>query len=108
MAVEVIQKKRYNLKADVFSFSILLWEIIAMLKPYNGLPGPQVKEMVSLRGTRPAVPWSWPFRLRKLLKGGWSKNHIERPTMKNVKSTLENIRDDICPSKKSRLSVFGG
>ena len=108
MAVEVIRSESYNLKADVFSFSILLWEIVAMLKPYNGLPGFQVKKMVSLRGTRPAIPWSWPFSLRKLLKRGWSQNPLERPTMVNVKSTLEKIRDDICPDKKSRLSIFGG
>eukprot|EP00529_Nitzschia_sp_RCC80_P031632 CAMPEP_0113496866 /NCGR_PEP_ID=MMETSP0014_2-20120614/30339_1 /TAXON_ID=2857 /ORGANISM="Nitzschia sp." /LENGTH=369 /DNA_ID=CAMNT_0000390795 /DNA_START=194 /DNA_END=1300 /DNA_ORIENTATION=+ /assembly_acc=CAM_ASM_000159 len=55
MAVEVIRKEPYNLKADVFSYSILLWEIMALAKPYDGLLGHQVKESVSIFGERPSV-----------------------------------------------------
>ena len=70
MAVEVIRKDPYNLKADVFSFSILLWEIMALTKPYNGVLGPQVKESVSLYGERPTISRSWPVGIRKLLRRG--------------------------------------
>ena len=91
MAVEVIRKDPYNLKADVFSYSILLWEIMALSKPYDGLLGPQVKESVSLFGERPSVPRSWPVAIRRLLRRGWSESISNRPTMISVLDTLEKV-----------------
>jgi serine/threonine protein kinase len=93
MAVEVIRKDPYNLKADVFSFSILLWEIMALTKPYDGMLGPQVKESVSLFGERPSVPRSWPVAIRRLLRRGWSESVPNRPTMDVVLETLTKVYD---------------
>ena len=91
MAVEVIRKDPYNLKADVFSFSILLWEIMALSKPYDGLLGPQVKESVSLFGERPSVPRSWPVAIRRLLRRGWSESIPNRPAMNSILETLTKV-----------------
>lgn len=93
MAVEVIRKDPYNLKADVFSYSILLWEIMALAKPYDGLLGPQVKESVSLFGERPSVPRSWPVAIRRLLRRGWSESISNRPTMNSILDTLTKVYD---------------
>jgi serine/threonine protein kinase len=93
MAVEVIRKEPYNLLADVFSYSILLWEILAMTKPYEGLVGNQVKESVSVFGERPAVPRSWPVAIRRLLRRGWSESITNRPTIDEVEKTLEKALD---------------
>jgi len=91
MAVEVIRKEPYNLKADVFSYCILLWEILALSKPYEGLLGQQVKESVSTYGERPSVPRSWPQAIRKLLRSGWSDSIESRPTMKEIVKILEKV-----------------
>jgi len=91
MAVEVIRKDPYNLKADVFSYSILLWEIMALAKPYDGLLGPQVKESVSLFGERPSVPRSWPVAIRRLLRRGWSESIPNRPSMESILDTLTKV-----------------
>lgn len=91
MAVEVIRKEPYNLKADVFSYSILLWEILALSKPYEGLLGQQVKESVSVYGERPSVPRSWPQSIRKLVRNGWGESIVGRPTMKEVVAILEKV-----------------
>lgn len=91
MAVEVIRKEPYNLKADVFSYSILLWEILHLQKPYDGLLGQQVKESVSVYGERPNIPRSWPSDIRKLLKSGWGESLHSRPTMAEVCNVLEKV-----------------
>jgi serine/threonine protein kinase len=93
MAVEVIRKEPYNLKADVFSYSILLWEIMALCKPYDGLLGHQVKESVSVFGERPSVPRSWPVALRRLLRRGWSESICNRPTMEEVHKILVKVHE---------------
>jgi len=91
MAVEVIRKDPYNLKADVFSYSILLWEIMALTKPYDGMLGPQVKESVSLYGERPSIPRSWPVAIRRLLRRGFSETISNRPTMEGVLETIVKV-----------------
>jgi serine/threonine protein kinase len=91
MAVEVIRKEPYNLKADVFSYSILLWEIMALCKPYDGLLGHQVKESVSIFGERPSVPRSWPVAIRRLLRRGWAESISNRPNMEEVHKSLAKV-----------------
>lgn len=103
MAVEVIRKEPYNLKADVFSYSILLWEIMALAKPYDGLLGHQVKESVSIFGERPSVPRSWPVAIRRLLRRGWSESIPNRPTMDEMHKTLLKVYEG---SQKSGGKLF--
>lgn len=104
MAVEVIRKEPYNLRADVFSYSILLWEILALTKPYEGLVGNQVKESVSVFGERPSIPRSWPVAIRRLLRRGWSDSISNRPPMEEVLSTLNKVLE---ASEKSSGKLFG-
>lgn len=103
MAVEVIRKEPYNLRADVFSYSILLWEIMALTKPYEGLMGNQVKESVSIFGERPSVPRSWPVAIRRLLRRGWSESISNRPTMDEILKTLTKVLET---SVKSSGKLF--
>lgn len=91
MAVEVIRKHPYNVKADVFSFSILLWELMALCKPYDGLVGQQVKECVSVFGERPAIPRTWPTNLRRILRRGWTESIVDRPHIEEVKDVLVKL-----------------
>jgi serine/threonine protein kinase len=91
MAIEVIRKYPYNCKADVFSYSILLWELMALCKPYDGLVGQQVKECVSLFGERPAIPRTWPTNLRRILRRGWTESLLERPHIWEVHDTLQKL-----------------
>lgn len=93
MAVEVIRKHPYNVKADVFSFSILLWELMALCKPYDGLVGQQVKECVSVFGERPAIPRTWPTNLRRILRRGWCESVIDRPHINEVKDVLAKLHE---------------
>lgn len=101
MAVEVIRKHPYNVKADVFSFSILLWELMALCKPYDGLVGQQVKECVSVFGERPAIPRTWPTNLRRILRRGWGESIVDRPFMTEVKDILVKLHE--ASSKPSKL-----
>lgn len=91
MAPEVIKNKPYNFKADVFSFTTLLWEIVALKKPFADLSGQDVKEWVADLGNRPHISKTWPQALRKLMKAGWSVELDARPTMKEVRDTLASL-----------------
>ncbi len=52
----VIQGTDYSLKADVFSYGIVLWEILARLPPYQNIPGMTLAFKVVNEGLRPTIP----------------------------------------------------
>ncbi|CAB9500645.1 Probable LIM domain-containing serine/threonine-protein kinase DDB [Seminavis robusta] len=88
MAPEVGLRKPYNFKADVYSWSQLMWYILE-LEPPLGVYTPQMfRERVFKRGTRPAVMDAWPNHMGDLMKKCWSPTVSERPDFKQVKETL--------------------
>lgn len=111
MAPEVINRRPYNSKADVYSFSILLWEMLSLSKPYGGMDGNEVKECVAHKGLRPKIPKEWPSQIRMILKYGFSKRPEERPTMAQIQQTLEKIllalaAEEATLSVSSSLSIL--
>lgn len=64
MAPEVIEHRPYNNKADVFSFGIVLWELLTGQVPYLGLTPLQAAVAVVQKGLRPQ------FRVRVTLYVG--------------------------------------
>lgn len=106
MAPEVIRREHYNAKADVYSFSVLLWEMLSLSKPYGGMEGNDVKEAVAHKGLRPKIPKEWPSQIRMLLKYGWAKRAEDRPTMAQIKDTLEKMLVALA-SESSRQSNNG-
>jgi len=46
MAPEIMEAKPYTFKADVYSYGIVMYEILARKTPYPGLTGPQIASLV--------------------------------------------------------------
>lgn len=88
MAPEVGLRKPYNLSADVYSWSMLMWYIMA-LEPPMGLFTPNMFiDRVFKKGCRPAVKSKWSPGLCNLMKSCWSKDISERPAFKSILLTL--------------------
>lgn len=72
MAPEIIQGKTYTEKADVYSFGIIVWELIAREDPYKGMPTFAVAHKVVHEGIRPEIPEAAPAGLAKLMQKCWA------------------------------------
>lgn len=95
MAPEVGQKKRYNLAADVYSWSMLLWHIMA-LEPPLGLYTPNMMiDRVFGKGHRPVVNEKWPVRIQSLLRRGWNQDIHTRPTIEDIFRELNEVIQQI-------------
>ena len=107
MSPEVIQQRPYGMKADVFSFSVLLWECLAAKKPYANHDAKRVKEYVSKWGERPKLFWSWPLKVRRIMRKGWSRVQEDRPTMAEVHQVLQDAQTSLLKRtlKKTKLRL---
>ncbi|KAI3873453.1 hypothetical protein MKW98_008105, partial [Papaver atlanticum] len=91
MAPEVIQRKPYNHKADVFSFGILLWELLTGELPYGNLTAGQVIRGVVQEGLRPAIPEDTNEMLSGLIQSCWSQDPALRPDFSRIVDILRQI-----------------
>lgn len=89
MAPEVANRRPYNLSADVYSFGIMVWEVVAMEVPFECYSPSMIKEMVANFGNRPDVNESWPEGLQVLMKSCWDASFKNRPSFTAIISALE-------------------
>jgi len=90
MAPEVVESKPYGLRADVYSFGILLWEIVALRTPFCGYDTSKHYEQVVLAAQRPAMVRTWPLALRTLLPQCWAARVADRLDMAAVCQSLQS------------------
>lgn len=90
MAPEVALKKPYNNKVDVYSFGILLWQILSLDIPFEHHNVLQHSKLVVKNGVRPKIPSSWPTQIRELLDICWHVEYNRRPEFTDV---IEILRD---------------
>ncbi|NXK18300.1 FRK kinase, partial [Arenaria interpres] len=89
-APEAIRYNKFSIKSDVWSFGILLFEIITYGKmPYAGVAGHQVIQMLD-NGYRLPQPASCPAPFYRLMLQCWNTEADGRPTFEALCDQLES------------------
>lgn len=95
MATEVRAKKPYDLSADVYSYGVVLWQLLSLSSPRDGLSTnsrAKIEETKSIECWLPICP-CWPDDLQELVRTCLASNPQARPSIGQVRSILsENLQ----------------
>lgn len=91
MAPEMISHKHYSKKVDVYSFGIVLWELVTGEVPFQDMTPVQVAYAVVNKNLRPTIPDDCPSALRHLMVQCWNANPERRPNFYQIVKTLEDL-----------------
>ncbi|KAI4367376.1 hypothetical protein MLD38_023119 [Melastoma candidum] len=95
MAPEVIEHKPYDHKADVFSFGVVLWELLTGKLPYEHLTPLQAAVGVVQKGLRPTIPKNAHPKLVELLERCWQQDPELRPDFSEIITILQKIAKEV-------------
>lgn len=86
---QVAMSQPYGPSAEVYSFAIILWQLVSHQVPYAGLSSNAFHKRVVLEGARPPLGnKAWPAPLSQLFAECWS-TPTERPATLGLQGMLQ-------------------
>ncbi|POG67529.1 kinase-like domain-containing protein, partial [Rhizophagus irregularis DAOM 181602=DAOM 197198] len=111
MAPEVLRGKSYTPASDIYSFSIIMWELTSGVPPFNNRAHDIQLSLSICKGERPEIIENTPQCYVDLMKKCWNEDSSERPSSKEVLSIIEKwifrpSDDKINEELKSNIMEF--
>lgn len=106
MAPEVVQNKPYGPSADMYSFAIMLWEMLAMEKPFAKYSKSMHTELVVTKGGRPKVDDAWGPSLKGFVQSCWHQDLKRRPTAMKASVILKREASKVAGGSQLELNNF--
>lgn len=88
-APEVLCQAPVTVAADVYSYGVMLWEMLTLHRPFEGMSRAEHFERVIMESERPKLLPVIPKAVQTLIEKCWDP-HL-RPTMKKVYDTVEEV-----------------
>ncbi|XP_023164276.2 mitogen-activated protein kinase kinase kinase-like isoform X2 [Drosophila hydei] len=90
MPPEVISRSMYSKSSDVWSYGVLLWELITGETPYKGFDPLSVAYGVAVNTLTLPIPKTCPETWGALMKSCWESDPHRRPDFKKIIEQLES------------------
>eukprot|EP01100_Stratorugosa_tubuloviscum_P004357 TRINITY_DN2089_c0_g1_i1.p1 TRINITY_DN2089_c0_g1~~TRINITY_DN2089_c0_g1_i1.p1 ORF type:complete len:504 (-),score=225.15 TRINITY_DN2089_c0_g1_i1:251-1762(-) len=96
MAPEVLLKIGFTEKADVYSFAIILWELLTLQYPNYGTTSlEQLIDHVGKKANRLPLPQGGSRRHKQLIERCWTQDPITRPSFDEIVIECDKIIIDV-------------
>jgi len=109
VAPEVLRNQRYTEKADVFSYGVVLWELVTRQRPFHDVPAFRVVLLVGSLRYRLPIPLKCPSIFERLMKQCWAENPAVRPSFDEIVRILATSSEEYSEDQQlqSVLSFSG-
>ncbi|XP_016716062.1 dual specificity protein kinase shkD isoform X2 [Gossypium hirsutum] len=91
MAPEVLRNEPSNEKSDVFSFGVILWELMTVSIPWNNLNSLQVVGVVGFMDRRLELPEGLDPQIESIIRDCWQSNPENRPSFEDIINRMTGI-----------------
>jgi Protein tyrosine and serine/threonine kinase/SH2 domain len=92
MAPEVLAGEAFNEKADVYSFGIVLWEILTRREPFQEFESiEEFRVAICVENVRPPIPSGTHPSMSQLLEACWHPVPSKRPSFSVIIDQLDQI-----------------
>mmetsp|Transcript_5742 Transcript_5742/g.9799 ORF Transcript_5742/g.9799 Transcript_5742/m.9799 type:complete len:447 (-) Transcript_5742:134-1474(-) len=106
MAPEVASNKPYGYSADMYSFGIMLWQMLKMETPFAQFNKKMHSELIVHKGGRPKLEESWGPSLRGFLNSCWHQDLTKRPTAAKASAILKREAAKVAGGSGLELNNF--
>ncbi|XP_030071208.1 mitogen-activated protein kinase kinase kinase 9 [Microcaecilia unicolor] len=93
MAPEVIRSSMFSKGSDVWSYGVLLWELLTGEVPFRGIDGLAVAYGVAMNKLALPIPSTCPEPFTKLMDDCWNPDPHTRPSFINILDQLTRIEE---------------
>lgn len=97
-APEVFRGETYSEAADVFSFAMIVYELLSGIDPTRKIPALKFANMVAYENYRPSIP-PCTTRWEKLISACWHPEASMRPSFKNLLNEIQQSEPTVFISK---------
>lgn len=88
MSPECAMDRKYGMASDVYSFTLVLWEILTLEAPFSNMNRAEILDVLETGDFELPLQEYWPSDLKKCVKNGSSSVVSKRPTIEKIHSIL--------------------
>ena len=91
LAPEVFRGENYTESADVYSYGILVWEVLTRETPFANMNPQSVAFQAAVQGLRPPMPKDITPQLASLMEQCWHAEPLQRPPFTSIVLELSTV-----------------
>jgi serine/threonine protein kinase len=105
MAPEVIRHESYSNLADVYSFAVLMWQLLTREDPFSPKSQIDAAMCVARDCVRPPFPTGTPFAIQELIEACWSDDPALRLPFDQISTRLKDIESKLTDAERQWIEA---